>query len=131
MGNVLSVSYTHLEREGGRYKSFYDFAERLSGKLNKKQAEALIKAGAFDSLGVYRSRLLEAYERLLDDISKKSLRGVKGQIGLFDTVQDSDCLLYTSSSRNIRCDAVQFAVGRKKNTAFSDAFLLQNARRRR
>ena len=89
------------EREGGRYKSFYDFAERLSGKLNKKQAEALIKAGAFDSLGVYRSRLLEAYERLLDDISKKSLRGVKGQIGLFDTVQDSDAEYYDVKYKDI------------------------------
>ncbi len=82
------------ERENGRYKSFYDFAERLSGKLNKKQAESLIKAGAFDSLGVFRSRLLEAYERLLDDISKKSLRGVKGQIGLFDTVEDGAAEYY-------------------------------------
>ena len=89
------------ERAGGRYKSFYDFAERLSGKLNKKQAESLIKAGAFDSLGVFRSRLLEAYERLLDDISKKSLRGVKGQIGLFDTVEDSGTEYYDVKYKEI------------------------------
>lgn len=37
----------------------------------------------------------------LDDISKKSLRGVKGQIGLFDTVQDSDAEYYDVKYKDI------------------------------
>ena len=37
-----------------------------AGSLNKRMVEALIKAGTFDRLGVFRSRLLASYERIID-----------------------------------------------------------------
>lgn len=72
------------ERSGSPFRSFYDFAKRMSGKLNKRQAESLIRSGVFDSQGINRSMLLDAYEQIIDDLSKRSMSGVDGQIGLFD-----------------------------------------------
>jgi len=46
-------------KENGPFKSFFDFCARVDRKLvNKRVVEALIKAGAFDSLQPHRSALL-------------------------------------------------------------------------
>ena len=51
------------ERErGGQFKDLEDFVTRLSSKeVNKRTLEALIKAGAFDSLGANRKQLMTIY----------------------------------------------------------------------
>lgn len=72
------------ERENGRFDSFEDFAFRMSrGELNKRQVESLIKCGAFDKLGVYRSRLLLAYEGIIDEFVASSRSHSDGQLNLF------------------------------------------------
>ena len=51
----------------GRYKSFRDFVERLSGKeLNKRTIESFIKAGALDGLCDNRKQLMMVYVQILD-----------------------------------------------------------------
>ncbi len=77
------------EREHGKFTSFEDFVERMSGKdMNKRMIEALIKAGAFDSLGVYRSRLLSAYEQIIDQIAQKNRDNIAGQLDMFSIVPE-------------------------------------------
>ena len=72
------------ERARGRFASFWDFLERMgSREVNKRQVESLIKAGAFDSLGVYRSRLLASYERMMDELSDRNRANLSGQIDIF------------------------------------------------
>ncbi|MGN1127568.1 MAG: DNA polymerase III subunit alpha [Candidatus Flemingiibacterium sp.] len=72
------------ERSAGRFESFEDFIERMYSKdMNKRQIEALIKSGAFDSLGVYRSRLLLSYERIIDHYQERSRTNIAGQLDLF------------------------------------------------
>jgi DNA polymerase-3 subunit alpha len=72
------------ERRHGAFRSFEDFVERMgSGDLNKRMVESLIKAGAFDRLGVYRSRLLAVYEDLIDRVQDKNRGGVAGQLDMF------------------------------------------------
>ena len=72
------------ERSHGAFRSFEDFVERMgSGDLNKRMVESLIKAGAFDRLGVYRSRLLAVYEDLIDRVQEKNRGGVAGQLDMF------------------------------------------------
>ncbi len=75
-----------LERsEGGPFKSFGDFCERIGGRdFNKRCVESLIKCGAFDSLGVYRSRMMAVYERLLDSAQQNRKNRVEGQLSLFE-----------------------------------------------
>lgn len=78
------------ERHSRPFSSFYDFVSRMQGSdLNKRQIESLIKAGAFDSLGVYRSRLLSSCSEIIDSVSKKAHGSVVGQLDMFssDTVE--------------------------------------------
>ena len=70
--------------ENGNFRSFTDFAERMYGRdMNKKQLETLIKAGAFDEFGVYRSRLLDKLDETVTRISDQKRESVTGQISLF------------------------------------------------
>ncbi len=71
---------------GGSFKSFEDFISRMSQyDLNKRMVEALIKVGAFDSLGVYRSRLLASYEALIDTEMQKNRNNLSGQLDMFSS----------------------------------------------
>ncbi len=72
------------ERENGKFESFEDFVSRMSKReMNKRQIEALIKCGAFDSLGVYRSRLLVSYEGIVDEFVSSARTNAEGQLDLF------------------------------------------------
>ena len=78
------------ERRGRPFASFYDFVSRMQGSdLNRRQVESLIKAGAFDSLGVYRSQLLAVCNDVIESCQRHSHSGVAGQMDLFssDTVE--------------------------------------------
>ena len=78
------------ERKRGEFASFEDFLQRMSGKdLNKRQIETLIKSGAFDSLGVFRSRLLASYEKILDGLQNRSRSNIAGQLDMFSGAMQS------------------------------------------
>ncbi|RKD33408.1 DNA polymerase III subunit alpha [Thermohalobacter berrensis] len=77
--------------ENGKFISFTEFCQRVDIKhLNKRTVESLIKCGAFDSLGVYRSQLLAIYEKLLDGIHQDKKRNIDGQFSLFDSLDISN-----------------------------------------
>lgn len=78
------------ERElNGKFKSFEDFISRMSGyDLNKRMVESLIKVGAFDNLGVYRSQLLASYESIIDTEQQKSRNNLSGQLDMFSILSD-------------------------------------------
>ncbi len=74
------------ERSLSPFRSFQDFLERMYPHgMNRRQVEALIKSGAFDSLGVYRSRLLSSYETMLNELSEKHHANVSGQMDIFSS----------------------------------------------
>ncbi len=78
------------ERRVRPFSSFYDFVSRMQGNdLNRRQIESLIKAGAFDSLGVYRSRLLASCNEIIDSCQRRAHSSVSGQLDMFssDTVE--------------------------------------------
>ena len=79
------VSDVLAERErGGPFASFPDFCLRMfDADLNKRVLENLIKCGAFDGMGVYRSQLLRAYEQVVDTIAQNRRRNLEGQFDLF------------------------------------------------
>lgn len=88
--NVGRTFVDELVRErtkNGPFASVEDFLARIDSRnMNKRQFEALIKAGALDSLGVYRSRLLAVYESLLE--SRTTHAGLEGQLDLFSMVSE-------------------------------------------
>ncbi len=73
------------EREAsGDFTSFTDFCERMfGGEMNRRALESLIRAGAFDSMGVKRRQLMEVVGLTLDTIGSARRRNVEGQMDLF------------------------------------------------
>ena len=75
--------------EGGPFKSLFDFCLRVDrSRLNKRTVEALIKAGAFDSLHMNRASLSASIDRAFE-FASASLANVN-QGGLFDMMGDDD-----------------------------------------
>ena len=74
------------EREAnGPYTDFLDFLTRLDSKVtNSKVLDSLIKAGAFDELGINRPTLLENVTDAVASVQRKKEFKAFGQISLFD-----------------------------------------------
>jgi DNA polymerase III subunit alpha len=69
--------------EGGPFRSLYDFCVRVDRtRINKRTVEALIKAGAFDSLQLNRASLLASVDRAFDFANAAQANANQG--GLFD-----------------------------------------------
>ncbi|MHC4505076.1 MAG: DNA polymerase III subunit alpha, partial [Planctomycetota bacterium] len=71
----------------GQFVSLLDFCERVDLRLaNKSVIECLVKAGAFDSLGVSRARMFEGIGRALEIGSSAQSDRASGQSSLFDAL---------------------------------------------
>jgi len=91
VGENLVRSIVEERSKNGPFRNFIDFCERLEGReLNKRAVESLIKCGAFDSFGVYRSRLMASYEKILERVSARKKSMLSGQFSLFDTIPEED-----------------------------------------
>jgi len=71
--------------ENGSFSSIFDFCQRVDlNKVNKRVLESLIRCGAFDSTGVYRSRLMAVLEEALDYGQRIQREKNSAQMSLFD-----------------------------------------------
>jgi DNA polymerase-3 subunit alpha len=77
-------------RHSGPFQSFRDVLERINlGRVNRKVLEALIQAGAFDSLQPRRSRLMAGLEGALEKVNNlKRLQATK-QMSMFGGLLES------------------------------------------
>ena len=76
-------------QEGGGFTSLYDFCVRVDrSKLNKRAIEALIKAGAFDSLQLNRASLIASVDQAIDFANAHIANANQG--GLFDMGGEDD-----------------------------------------
>jgi len=75
--------------EAGPFKSLFDFARRVDRtRLNKRCVEALIKAGAFDTIHLNRASLVESMDRAFDFAAASAANA--NQHGLFDMGGEDD-----------------------------------------
>lgn len=75
----------------GPFKSFENFISRISQyDINKRMIESLIKVGAFDKLGAYRSQLLTCYEAIIDTEAQKNKNNLAGQLDMFSMLSGVD-----------------------------------------
>jgi DNA polymerase III subunit alpha len=75
-------------QDGGAFTSLFDFTARVDrSKINKRTIEALIKAGAFDSLSLNRASMLASVELAMDFAETQEANANQG--GLFDMGDDS------------------------------------------
>jgi len=76
-------------RGGIPYQSVYEFCERIDLRLvNRKVIESLIKCGAMDCLGGYRSQKMTILEKALDQGAKTQKEKTAGQVSFFDIAND-------------------------------------------
>ncbi|SCZ05360.1 DNA polymerase III subunit alpha [Alkaliphilus peptidifermentans] len=86
--NMIS-SIVNARVEKGYFSSFTDFCQKVESKdLNKRAVESLIKCGAFDCIGAYRSQLLAIFEKVLEGVNQDRKRNIQGQIGLFEASEN-------------------------------------------
>ena len=79
------------EREKGKFKSFYDFCNRLYGKgLNVRGVESLIRAGALDNLGLNRRQMIAGVRQIMDGIETEKRRNLDGQMSFFEGENEDD-----------------------------------------
>ena len=77
--------------ENGPYASLTDFCSRMEGgEWNKRGIEGLIKGGAMDSFGGFRSQYMMIYKNILDGIGQARKNNIEGQLNLFDLGGNDD-----------------------------------------
>ncbi|MBK6926623.1 MAG: DNA polymerase III subunit alpha [Comamonadaceae bacterium] len=88
-GEQAIEAITRARDEGGPFRSLFDFCVRVDRtRLNKRTVEALIKAGAFDSLQLNRAALAASIDRAFDFANAAAANVHQG--GLFDLGGDDD-----------------------------------------
>ena len=91
VGKSFVSAIVEERNRDGKYKDFEDFVFRLKGRdISKRQVEMLIKVGAFDSLGKYRSQLLKVYEEIVDSALGMSKSTLNGQTDIFSMLSDDE-----------------------------------------
>lgn len=90
LGENVTEAIVKDREERGEYKSLSDLVERLSGILNKKGLEALIKSGALDRLSGSRREKMAVYEQVIDSVSHEKHSKMAGQLSLFDIAPQED-----------------------------------------
>ncbi len=82
-GNAIESILKAREAVGGRFKSLWEFCEKVDLRvMNKRVIESLIKAGALDSLGT-RAALMKAVDKAMERAQKAQKDAAQGQHGLF------------------------------------------------
>lgn len=83
-GEQAIAAITRAREAGGTFKSLSDFCMRVErSKLNKRTVEALIKAGAFDSLHLNRAALLASVDQAFDFANACQAASEAGQEDMF------------------------------------------------
>ena len=91
VGVSFISSIVEERSKNGKYESFDDFVYRLKDSdINKRQVEALIKAGAFDIFGKKRSQLYRVYEAAIDGAHSISKTTANGQLDITQLMSGED-----------------------------------------
>jgi DNA polymerase III subunit alpha len=90
VGHNAIESIVAARKEVGKFKSIYEFCEKVDLRLlNKRVVESLIKSGAMDSLG-RRAQLMAVLDKAMDHAQKAQRDKESGQHGLFGVFQPDE-----------------------------------------
>jgi DNA polymerase-3 subunit alpha len=90
VGHNAIESIVAARKDLGRFKSIYEFCEKVDLRLlNKRVLESLIKSGAMDSLG-RRAQLMAVLDKAMDHAQKAQRDAESGQHGLFGVFQQEE-----------------------------------------
>jgi len=83
-GSGAADAIARERKSGGPFRSLFEFCERVDPQsCNRATIEALVKAGAFDSLGARRAQLMAAIDRAMQSGAAVAADRRSGQRGLF------------------------------------------------
>jgi DNA polymerase-3 subunit alpha len=89
VGEGLVERIVAARAEGGPFRDFYDFCERVDPVvLNKRTIDSLVKAGAFDSLGHPRQGLCLVADQIVDRTLARRREREQGVMSLFGAFFD-------------------------------------------
>jgi DNA polymerase-3 subunit alpha len=89
LGRGASDAIVEARRDGGPFKDFFDFCERIDTKLVSKAAvEKLIKAGALDRFG-RRNQLMTVLPRAFQAAAARLRDLQQGQLSLFEALEEA------------------------------------------
>ncbi len=91
-GQAVVDSIIEERLKGGKFKDFPDFVSRCIAVLNSRLVEGLIYAGAFDEMGISRSRLVLVYEQLCSRAKSINKQRSSAQMSLFGDVLEEESL---------------------------------------
>jgi DNA polymerase III subunit alpha len=84
VGEAAIVALVEARQAGGIYRDLFDLCHRNDArKLNRRALEALIKAGALDSLGARRRGLMTILEQAMQAAEQQANAAAHGQTDLF------------------------------------------------
>ncbi len=90
VGQGAIDSIVEARNKGAVFNSLYDFCQQMDLRLvNRKVIESLIKCGAFDRIGLYRSQLMAIIDKVLEVSSGFQKDRSSGQLSFFDSFEDS------------------------------------------
>jgi DNA polymerase III subunit alpha len=90
VGHNAIQSIVAGRKEHGRYRSLYEFCEKVDLRLlNKRVLESLVKSGAMDPLG-RRAQLMAVLDRAIERALKSQRDAESGQHGLFGVFQQEE-----------------------------------------
>ncbi|MFO7556839.1 MAG: DNA polymerase III subunit alpha [Desulfobacterales bacterium] len=106
-------------RKKGRFASLFEFCERVDLKrVNKRVIESLIKCGAFDSTGYYRSRMMASLEDCIDYGQRVQREKADPQMGLFRLTEDQKAVNLPIMAEIGEWDEKQFLTFEKESLGF-------------
>ena len=74
-------------KQDGEFKDLFDFCRRVDlRKVNRRVLEALIKAGAFDTIGTHRASMLASVDLALQQAEQNLRNEARGQHDLFGAI---------------------------------------------
>lgn len=91
VGTTAIDSILASRKEGGPFKTFYDFTERVDLRVcNRKVLESLIKCGAFDEFNLFRAQLMALIDNALEVGSSLQKDKNRGQFSFFGAGADQE-----------------------------------------
>ncbi|PYM06952.1 MAG: DNA polymerase III subunit alpha [Candidatus Rokuibacteriota bacterium] len=85
VGEAAIEAILRVRIEEGRFQSLADFCARVDLRLvNRRVIESLIKAGAFNSIGLSRAHLLATLDAAMESGQRRQRDRDEGQVSLFD-----------------------------------------------
>ncbi|MBI4549717.1 MAG: DNA polymerase III subunit alpha, partial [Candidatus Omnitrophica bacterium] len=91
VGTTAIESILAARKKEGAFRSFFDFTERVDLRVcNRKVLESLIRCGALDCFGHYRSQIMAMLDQALDMGSSLQRDRSIGQLSFIDNLASSD-----------------------------------------